>query len=185
LKATDRQQLAQWTWPHKPLQARADLYLELWGRLKFLPYEQIRQVIKQLKDWAGPGDTNSLNGCPMNEEELRVLCAHPLFSLGLHTLTHPTLSKHSREVQYKELGDNKTYLESFTGQSVNTLAYPYGDFNKETLTVAQELQITGAFTTVEKSINCESSLHQLGRCQVRNWDKFNFTMKISEWFSKA
>jgi peptidoglycan/xylan/chitin deacetylase (PgdA/CDA1 family) len=185
LIAEDRQQLAQWTWPHQPPHPRAHLYLALWERLKPLVYKEIQKVLQQLRQWAGPAPLLPTETGPLKEEELCELSKHPLFSLGLHTVTHPALSKQAKEIQREEISANKSYLERYSGQSISTLAYPYGDFNKETLALAQELKVAGAFTTVERLIIPGYHDHQLGRFQVKNWGKITFDRMLTEWFAKS
>jgi peptidoglycan/xylan/chitin deacetylase (PgdA/CDA1 family) len=182
LTAVDHQQLLQWTWPHQPPNTRAHLYLVLWERLKPLTYEKIQAVMQQLEQWANPVSPLPAQSGPMKEEELRHLAGHPLISIGMHTVTHPALSNHSKEVQGREILENRSYLERSTSQPMTTLAYPYGDYNEETLALAQELKIAGAFTTSEGSIIAGCHIHQLSRFQVKNWDKFSFEMRMTEWF---
>jgi peptidoglycan/xylan/chitin deacetylase (PgdA/CDA1 family) len=182
LNATDRQQLAQWTWPHQPPSARAHLYLALWEQLKPLAFEEIQKVLRQLEQWAGLTGQLPVEMSPLKEEELRLLVGHPLFSLGMHTVTHPALSKHAKEVQANEISENKSYLERCIGRPVTTLAYPYGDYNEETLAVAQELNVAGAFTTAERPVLPKTPIHKLGRFQVKNWDRTTFDGILAEWF---
>lgn len=49
--------------------------------------------------------------------------------IGDHTITHPHLIELSQTQINKEIIDSKNYLETLTGKSVTTMAYPYGEFN--------------------------------------------------------
>ena len=91
--------------------------------------------------------------------------------IGSHTHSHPWLSRLSREEQQHELLASRSFLEAV---GVNTLegwslAYPYGDFNNDTLDVAKDLGCSLAFTTKVGSISFGSSSLKLSR-----WDTVDF-----------
>jgi peptidoglycan/xylan/chitin deacetylase (PgdA/CDA1 family) len=47
--------------------------------------------------------------------------------IGGHSITHPNLSRLSKQRVIKELTESKLYLEKLTGQTVTSFAYPFGD----------------------------------------------------------
>lgn len=53
-----------------------------------------------------------------------------------HTVTHGYLSKMPYNQQVSELQDSKAALEQITGKPVDYVAYPYGDYNANTLRAA-------------------------------------------------
>lgn len=53
-----------------------------------------------------------------------------------HTVTHGYLSKMTYDQQVSELQDSKKALEQITGKSVDYVAYPYGDYDANTLRAA-------------------------------------------------
>jgi len=87
---------------------------------------------------------------PMTDLHVRQL-ADEGFSIGVHTASHPPLARLSRDVQHRELESCRSALESWTGQRVDTLAYPFGapreDYTEETVAIATSLGFHTGFTT--------------------------------------
>ena len=64
-----------------------------------------------------------------------------------HTVTHPHLNKLNYDKQLKELVESKKTLEEITGKEINSIAYPFGDFNDNSVKAAKEAGYTLGFTT--------------------------------------
>jgi len=62
-----------------------------------------------------------------------------------HSVTHPFLASLSKEEQYSEINNATIELKELTGKTTNAFAYPYGNYNEETISVLQELGFKGAF----------------------------------------
>jgi hypothetical protein len=62
-----------------------------------------------------------------------------------HTVSHAALSNLGYGDQYAEIANNKWYLESVTGQAVQFLAWPYGDWDASAIQAAADAGILGAF----------------------------------------
>jgi peptidoglycan/xylan/chitin deacetylase (PgdA/CDA1 family) len=81
-------------------------------------------------------------------EELRSVAASDLLELGSHTLTHPFLSRLSREAQEEEIIGSRRLLAELSGRSVRYFAYPAGDYSRETLDVVRKADYEAAFATI-------------------------------------
>lgn len=64
-----------------------------------------------------------------------------------HTVTHPHLNKLDYDKQLNELVQSKKTLEEITGKEINSIAYPFGDFNDNSVNAAKEAGYTLGFTT--------------------------------------
>ena len=64
-----------------------------------------------------------------------------------HTVHHPHLDKMTYDEQLSELKDSKKTLESITGKKVDSIAYPFGDFNDDSIKAAKDAGYTLGFTT--------------------------------------
>ncbi len=179
---TDEQREKQktWVWTQKPPTERCELYLMLWERLKPLPYDAQRSVIEKIKCWAAYDKIDKEN-LPMTNQQLKEMADHPLFNIGLHTVTHPALSFHSRQIQFKEIADNEQSLRNDSLKPIKSVAYPYGNYNEATLSVVKEQGLDLAFTTKEETVTNHSDFHRLGRFQVKNWNGEQFESQISKW----
>jgi peptidoglycan/xylan/chitin deacetylase (PgdA/CDA1 family) len=174
-------QQLQWVAPDNPPTKRCELYLLLWQKLKPLPHAQIQQVLDGLRSLAGnPVSTNALH-LPMTETQLQDMARHSLFDIGLHTVTHPSLSIHSREVQNREIINNAHALRTMCRRYSNIITYPYGDYNSTTIDVVRNEKLDAAFTTEEHSVTKKSDRYCLGRFQVKNWNGPAFEKQVATW----
>jgi len=87
---------------------------------------------------------------PMTAAQVRQM-ADEGFVIGAHTATHAPLAGAPAEVQRHELESCRGALESWTGQRVDAVAYPFGaphaDYTAETVAIAASLGFTAGFTT--------------------------------------
>lgn len=63
----------------------------------------------------------------MDEAELKLLSATPLAHLGAHTISHLNLAHLTAEKMRTEIDRSAQRVAGITGETPNTLAYPYGD----------------------------------------------------------
>ena len=64
-----------------------------------------------------------------------------------HTVTHPQLNKLTYNQQLSELKESKKTLEYITGKKIDSIAFPYGNFNDETIKAAKDAGYALGFTT--------------------------------------
>lgn len=64
-----------------------------------------------------------------------------------HTVSHPNFDKMTYEKQLTELKESKKTLESITGKTVDSIAYPFGNFNDDSVKAAKDAGYSLAFTT--------------------------------------
>ena len=87
---------------------------------------------------------------PLTEAQVRQL-ADEGFAIGVHTVSHAPLAGAPAGVQRHELESCRAALESWTGQRIGALAYPFGaigsDYTAETVAIAASLGFTAGFTT--------------------------------------
>ena len=119
---------------------------------------------------------------PMTLVQLKELSSNPLNTIGLHTHKHLSLPFHSFEVQKKDLVQNKDLLEKTCSVAINSLSYPHGLFNEETLSIVKELQLKVAFTTQPVSIGKTVHKYQVGRYQAFNWNENEFKVQLKRMF---
>ena len=87
---------------------------------------------------------------PLTEAQVRQL-ADEGFTIGVHTASHAPLAALPTDVQRYELDSCRSALESWTGQRIGALAYPFGspgsDYTEETVAIAASLGFTAGLTT--------------------------------------
>ncbi len=68
-------------------------------------------------------------GLLMDWNELRILAADPLVTIGAHSVGHHDLSQLSEEEARAELADSKCELETQLGRPIRHVAFPFGGEN--------------------------------------------------------
>ncbi|MFB9950327.1 polysaccharide deacetylase family protein [Rhizobium puerariae] len=99
----------------------------------------------------------------MDRRELQSLAAHPLASLGAHTLTHRAVARLSAEDAREEMRQSADYVETLTGERPKAIAYPYGTrqaVSGRDWTIAHDLGFSVAVTTQPGTL-CEKSASRL------------------------
>jgi peptidoglycan/xylan/chitin deacetylase (PgdA/CDA1 family) len=76
----------------------------------------------------------------MSTEQLATFAAHPLVTIGAHTVSHPFLTSCGDDQLAYEMVEARRFLEEVSGRPVLTMAYPTGDYNRR---VAQAAQAAG------------------------------------------
>jgi peptidoglycan/xylan/chitin deacetylase (PgdA/CDA1 family) len=168
-----------WVWTATPPTKRCELYLKIWEHLKPLPHAEIKSTLEAIRSWCRHNPVYDKNLLPMNGAQLQELSGNPLFSIGLHTATHPALAFHVKEMQQQEITENSSALQRF--HPVNAIAFPYGSYNNDTISVLWEQGIAAGFTTGEKPVTTNDNYYCLGRFQVKNEDGSTFKRKLDAW----
>ncbi|MVA57533.1 polysaccharide deacetylase family protein [Agrobacterium vitis] len=104
-------------------------------------------------------------------ETLADFAAHPLVSLGAHTVSHRGLTGLDDETVRLELKNSADYLETLTGTRPVSFAYPYGDgrsVDQRTVALVREAGYRLAVTTRPATLfaNDGQRLHALPRISL-------------------
>ncbi|HEX3082226.1 MAG TPA: polysaccharide deacetylase family protein [Candidatus Saccharimonadia bacterium] len=96
-------------------------------------------------------------------DQVRTLDKSGLITIGGHTVNHRNLATLSAADQEFEIVQGKELLEAELGHSVHDFAYPYGAYNAESIKLAQEAGYTTAVTTMEGTVQTDTSIYTLRR----------------------
>ena len=107
----------------------------------FTVYVTTGFIDNKLPMWWYPDDKLGIS-----TEELKLLDAEPLCTIGVHTVSHAKLDALSYEQQYEEIAKSKKDLESFLGHEVCHFSFPHGAHNDDTFRICEQL---GFVTTVQ------------------------------------
>lgn len=114
----------------------------------------------------------------LNENQLKEMMDGGI-EIGAHTITHPHLTKISREEAYNEILTSKKILEDLLGVEINFFAYPYGDYGEETESLVEKAGFQGACITKTGIVKKGADFFALKRVAIRhNTDFFKFKRKI-------
>jgi len=111
--------------------------------------------------------------------DLKFLATHPLVTIGSHTFRHCHLTQLSEEEARFELLESKKLLEEITGQTIDLLAYPYGDCNQAIERLSEECGYTAAWSVW----NGNNTPHSRWRVPLgRNDNLLRFIAKVSSFY---
>ena len=88
---------------------------------------ELRRVATDLAAQAAIDGADVVDELCLNWSGLRKLAAHPLATIGAHTLTHPMLAKHDVEFTRREICESRAIIAREIGEPIRHFAYPVGD----------------------------------------------------------
>ncbi|MBL8583405.1 MAG: polysaccharide deacetylase family protein [Rhizobiaceae bacterium] len=100
----------------------------------------------------------------MDWDEVRTIAAHPLATIGAHTVNHFMLKRLTRTKALAEMVDAVTAIEIETGRRPRHMAYPYGypaAVGAREVELAAEAGFVSAVTTRHGVIRAEHAAHLL------------------------
>lgn len=121
-----------------------------------------------------------------SEEDLKTVAAHPLVTIGSHTVSHKRLTKLDDAALRREMEESKDRLEHITAQSVTTIAYPYGqpylDADAHVAKAARAAGYSAGFTTRYGISNRATDAMMLSRVDMSMVeDEATFTRLLKPW----
>lgn len=164
-----------------PPTIRAGLFYEVWEHMRPLPFTEQERCLQMIRNWANLPLMARYEYSSMSAAELKLFASNNLFTIGAHTVTHPSLANHDIDFQRKELNENRDRLREITKQEIDLVAYPYGNYNEKTLQAVSDLGFYAGFTTEEKVLKSKSPLYSLGRFQVKNITGAELQRQLEMW----
>lgn len=146
-------------------------------------YKAIEEECPQLEEFA-PASGLADRSAGMSEEQVKDLSSDPLFTIGIHTVDHPYLTKCEPAEMICQIENNKRWIEQVTSQPCDLIAYPIGDHCGEVLRICEKLHLRYGFT-VEKSIEGEAKL-QLFRVGIYrpSLDELGFKVRWGHFLTR-
>lgn len=125
--------------------------------------------------------TNALDGSYyLSKDAIKEMSDYGI-DIQSHTVNHPNLDKLSYDDQLKEMIDSKNTLEELTGKEIYSIAYPFGDFNSDTIKAAKEAGYILGFTTNRGLSDRDDNALKLDRIYVSsNYDINTFKTILKE-----
>lgn len=149
-------------------QASHGAFFELWDSLRYISTEDRRQYLDALRNWTGLKMVVRPTHRPMTSTELRSLSANPLFEIGGHTATHPSLPTLSRTEQEWEIVSGAQFLEATLGTPIRSFSYPFGEWEEVTRDIVMAAGFECALATEHKRVRAGDNRFTLPRRQTGN-----------------
>jgi peptidoglycan/xylan/chitin deacetylase (PgdA/CDA1 family) len=141
-------------------------FLALWRLLRDLPAEQRRRYFAELRNVMGLEIGIRTTHRPMTAPELQTLAANPLFEIGGHTATHPSLPTLTRAEQEREIVASARSLETIIGKPIRSFAYPFGDWAPATRDFVKRVGFDCAVTAEHRRVRRADNQFELPRRQA-------------------
>ncbi len=173
-------ELFECTWDVGTFEQREDLYNTMHWLMKLTGTEKRNEWMWQLQEWNGYTENGRVeNACAMTKDLESIDISQ--IEIGVHTVSHPVLSKLSIEEQQNEIQMAKRKLEEILGRQVLTMSYPFGsvsDYNEDTISVCKSLGFSKAAANIPGIWKPNDDLYQVPRQIVRDWDLQQFQKQI-------
>ena len=88
----------------------------------------------------------------ITSEQLLTAGRSPWVEIAGHTVNHPILPRLAADEQRAEIVENKEFLEQKTGRSVRYMAYPFGDYDLNSIRVAEAAGFEAVFAVDPKNL---------------------------------
>jgi peptidoglycan/xylan/chitin deacetylase (PgdA/CDA1 family) len=178
-----RSHQAQGGWEGQP-NSRHAFYFSVWEKLKPLSPLAREKVLDDIRAWAGNFHGLRDSHRPLTGDELRALDGGAV-EVGAHTVSHPSLTKHSPDVQKQEIRESKRWLEDFLRRSVRAFAYPYGDHSRATTALVAQAGFELACTTQATAVMGGNNPYTLPRIPICDWDSTEFARCLAQSFAQG
>jgi len=103
--------------------------------------------------------------------------------IGTHGYSHRKLKTLDKTQQKIELQKSKTVLGDLIDKDVNTLSYPHGSFDQDTISIAKELGYVSAASSIKGFNNINTHPFKMRRIEVIASDKLKeLSKKIKGYY---
>lgn len=102
---------------------------------------------------------NRLN---MSTDEMKTIDASGIDVLN-HSVSHPWMGELGKDIQRAEIADAGAALEQLLGKKQDVFAYPYGDYNGDTIAALQELGYRAAFIVANEKATPDTPRFEIPR----------------------
>jgi len=115
-------------------------------------YRVLDEELPRLEEFVTPEEIR--DGCAgMTEDQVHEVASDPLFRVGAHTVDHPRLEECERDEALRQITENKLWLERVSGQACDTVAYPYGNYKRETIELCRLAGLHRGYAVLQKFIS--------------------------------
>ena len=139
-------------------------------------------------EWVTDPTYDYINETVMTKVQLNQLPLD-LITIGSHTVTHPHLTKVSKEIVKKELSDSKKTLEEIFHNDINLFSLPYGSYNSDILKYAKSVGYERVFLNIPSFPFSGLNTFLIGRIDISPDDwPIEYRLKILgayQWLSVA
>jgi peptidoglycan/xylan/chitin deacetylase (PgdA/CDA1 family) len=166
-----------WRAWRKPRTDRQRLYALLYPELRAMTREERSRILAELRGLSGAVPAEPLTS---NVDEIRQLAEAPLIEIGAHSVEHPVLTTLDPAQQRDEIVGSKVSLENMLGQTIQSFAYPYSQYDERTVAGvrAAGFLCAGAGSQTE-TVTASTDPYALPRLPVQDWAGGELARRLS------
>jgi peptidoglycan/xylan/chitin deacetylase (PgdA/CDA1 family) len=122
---------------------------------------------------------------PVTPAELAELAASPVMEVGAHTRNHANLTTLTADDRHDEIAGSRARLHTVLDLPIETISYPYGAHDGDTVRCARETGFTHACTVSPGTVTAGTDPLALPRMDVEDWDGDTFERRLRGWLAAA
>lgn len=138
---TQAVQVGNFWWPYVRKATKMDLGFPNVEEMKTLPNAERIDVLEKIKK------VIQLDREAFTADQIQKITQSRFINIGGHTVTHPILTNCENDEVFYELKESKELIEKWTGDHVNTFAYPNGNYGDREIEYLKNLGYKLAYTT--------------------------------------
>jgi peptidoglycan/xylan/chitin deacetylase (PgdA/CDA1 family) len=119
--------------------------------------------------WSMESGSLDANEIVMSTVRIATLPSH-LIALGSHSSAHFHLSQLCSGDAWNEIKGSRSKLQKLTARDIRFFAFPYGDYNAETLQLCRDAGYDCVFSTIPRPVDTNGSDFVRGRVKVEPFD---------------
>jgi peptidoglycan/xylan/chitin deacetylase (PgdA/CDA1 family) len=149
--------------------------------LKAMPDDERSAALESLVEGLGGVDPRGFKSLMLSWDDVQALAGMG-FAIGSHTVSHPVLSRLSRERAWAEILGSRTMIEAACGMTPKAFAYPNGrteDYTTSVARMVEEAGFTCAVTTRFGVNTAATSPWELHRGGPGEHDVPTFAVKLA------
>jgi peptidoglycan/xylan/chitin deacetylase (PgdA/CDA1 family) len=124
-------------------------------------YDAIERELPPLEEFATP--TQLADGyAGMTAEQVGELAADPLFSVGVHTVDHPYLTRCEPDEAVRQIQDNRAWIERACASACTSIAYPSGDYDANIVAACRSAGFVRGYAVTSSRPHVDLELPRLG-----------------------
>ena len=144
------------------------LFATLWAAIVVLDPDEQDRAADDLLTWSG--QRVSVPRIMVDDNEFAELAAHPLITVGSHTLDHLSLTDLSPRRQRDQIHGGHRRIEELAGRRITCFSFPFGRYDDSAVAAARELGVDIACTSVPEPATVTDDRHTLPRLQALDVD---------------
>lgn len=173
------------TWLTGTASERQEFYHEIVRLMTDADTEQRSDWLGQLRLWAEQKENRNESNRAMTIDELRLLSASSVVTIGSHSVTHSRLSSLTADAEREELTASKHQLETWTGKEITLFSYPFGkrcDYTNGSIALCREAGYIKTAANFPGQAHRWTDPFQIPRHLVRDWPVDIFAQKLKRFW---